>query len=151
MKRSHYTRCAALLVVAVALNGLIGCSSDETGSDSGSGPGTADPASDCPAERPEQGDCFGLVSCTYVDGDCSPGVVSYMQHQCYCDAQSWACSSFEVQCGTGGAGGAGGSGGAGGAGAVGGNGGAGGIGGTGGAGASGGAGGASAGAGGTGG
>lgn len=98
---------------AVLVGIFAGCASDET---SGvTEPATLGPSSICPEEQTD-GACVGLVSCTYVDGRCDPGVASHTQHQCHCNSGAWDCSTVEVECGAGGEGNAGGGGAGGGSG-----------------------------------
>lgn len=100
-------KSSVALLVVVSLGMLVHCGDEDVPSNVG----TVEPSSSCPAARPEGGACFGVVSCTFVEGGCDSGVATYLLHQCFCDAKTWTCSTVEAQCAA--AGGAGGSGGAG--------------------------------------
>lgn len=64
------------MLVVVSLGMLVHCVEDDVPSNTG----IVEPSSNCPATRPEGGACFGVVSCTFVEGGCDTGSTTYMLH-----------------------------------------------------------------------
>jgi len=95
------------LLLSLALLGLWwpACSSESDPADSNNGAG-AGPASSCPAGKPADGaECSGLLSCSYGEDTCGPGVYGYTYDHCFCEGEAFKCSPAEVLCDPGSGGG----------------------------------------------